>query len=395
MKTTRSLPDLATAVFSVFRELSPRERFEVGLQVTARLLWALVVGVALSLAMNSVAHADVGSAQASSAAEPRTEETELIRLFAWTPFPDSPAYVLPVRRGESPKVAAQKYLETLTSNSDLAKLFEKTGYPELTLRGFKELKIADHSAQSVLLLNRATDYVSQPKRVMIFAKWFKAGGRSTYVLPISADLRLSSAEADAFYSRLAHTFSRMTAMGGHDVATSFYKTKNRTSTWKTPTRDGSEIKVIQRFNDLGLGFFFGTCRGQQLTAISMGYKLVQDIPSEVGTGVLHAKHTHAIEIERTTNSILKQVASGRIHADVNSLHHQSVHFKAGGPLEVAARSSDGTIEALEFKNGKGLLVQFHPEVMENSSFADRIMARMSESGAYAAPRTRTCEASFR
>jgi putative glutamine amidotransferase len=52
-----------------------------------------------------------------------------------------------------------------------------------------------------------------------------------------------------------------------------------------------------------------------------------------------------------------------------------IAYKPGGLLELAAVGPDGVVEALEFKNGRGILMQFHPELMQ-SSFGDSIIKQV-------------------
>ena len=108
----------------------------------------------------------------------------------------------------------------------------------------------------------------------------------------------------------------------------------------------------------------GICRGCQQVNVVCGGTLVQDIPTQVGTSVIHrdpkgggdAAHRVAIEPGTTLRSLLSSAS-----VQVNSNHHQAVK-DVGNNLRVTARSPDGLIEALEFTDGRfGLLVQWHPE----------------------------------
>ena len=48
---------------------------------------------------------------------------------------------------------------------------------------------------------------------------------------------------------------------------------------------------------------------------------------------------------------------------MNSRHHQAVLDAPNSHARVVAHAEDGTVEALEFTNGRGVLFQFHPEDM--------------------------------
>ncbi|MGB2824401.1 MAG: gamma-glutamyl-gamma-aminobutyrate hydrolase family protein, partial [Phycisphaerae bacterium] len=113
----------------------------------------------------------------------------------------------------------------------------------------------------------------------------------------------------------------------------------------------------------------GVCRGLQEVNVVCGGSLVQDIPTQVGTSVIHRKPkasgtaTHMVEIEPGTK--LRSLFSGA-SVRVNSNHHQAVR-DVGRNLRVAARSPDGVIEALELTDGRfGLLVQWHPESIKDA-----------------------------
>jgi putative glutamine amidotransferase len=82
------------------------------------------------------------------------------------------------------------------------------------------------------------------------------------------------------------------------------------------------------------------------------------------------------EVQLTRGSILAKIIN-RPKLGVNSTHHQAVG-RVAAPLQVAAKSEDGIVEALELKPGGScwlpllLSVQFHPE---------RLMDRYPEHGA--------------
>lgn len=108
------------------------------------------------------------------------------------------------------------------------------------------------------------------------------------------------------------------------------------------------------------------CRGIQMLNVALGGTLIQDIPSECGTDVLHdedtarSTRTHDIAIEPGSRIA---AAMGADRCSVNSFHHQSVKRVADG-LRVTARSPDGVIEGLESTDDWWVMgVQWHPEEM--------------------------------
>jgi putative glutamine amidotransferase len=110
------------------------------------------------------------------------------------------------------------------------------------------------------------------------------------------------------------------------------------------------------------------CYGIQSLNVYLGGSLVQDIPSEIATGIQHAwpKHDgpephHPAKLE--ADSRLAQLA-GSSEVNVNSSHHQSI-LEAGKNLRVVAHAPDGVIEAVEWTGDDNWVtgVQWHPERM--------------------------------
>ncbi|MFB0525738.1 MAG: gamma-glutamyl-gamma-aminobutyrate hydrolase family protein, partial [Phycisphaerae bacterium] len=102
-----------------------------------------------------------------------------------------------------------------------------------------------------------------------------------------------------------------------------------------------------------------------------GGTLIQDIPSQVGTRVVHRgdKVYHWVGIEQ--DSLLYEIL-GSNRAFVYSNHHQAVK-DVGKGLRIVARSDDGIIEALQRADGKfGLFIQWHPEQMDDAEHRDAI-----------------------
>lgn len=109
------------------------------------------------------------------------------------------------------------------------------------------------------------------------------------------------------------------------------------------------------------------CRGHQMLNVALGGTLIVDIPTQKPSGTNHRQMERKCEVVHsvrlTRGSLLSKIAKTKM-LGVNSTHHQAVGRVAPG-LQVAARSTDGVVEAMELK-GNGLLpflvsVQFHPE----------------------------------
>lgn len=109
------------------------------------------------------------------------------------------------------------------------------------------------------------------------------------------------------------------------------------------------------------------CYGIQILNVFLGGSLIQDIPSEVKTGIRHApkgeesEPFHEVAIEPGCR--LADAAGSR-EISVNSSHHQAIRDLGRG-LRVTARSRDGIIEAIESVGDANQVtgVQWHPERM--------------------------------
>jgi len=112
----------------------------------------------------------------------------------------------------------------------------------------------------------------------------------------------------------------------------------------------------------------GICRGMQLINIGLQGSVYQDIKEYKKDCLTHAQKDnrdyplHPITIEQGT-LLHKLVGVDKLYT--NSFHHQAVK-KIGEGLKVTAHTSDGIVEALENEDGSILLVQFHPEELQDS-----------------------------
>ncbi|MNJ94879.1 putative glutamine amidotransferase [compost metagenome] len=286
-----------------------------------------------------------------------------LRLFEWTPSTTIAPLIIPVRNGETPEKAAERYLMNLERNADLMELFQGAR-PHLPEQKFKEITYKDNENRALLLANAPKDYTKKSDRVTNFKNILAESGQHSFILPIAANLGLSIGETRELFQQISDKFPLMIALGGDDVDPAQYKKPNFHSRNIIPARDQFEIQLIKAYTAAGKGFLFGVCRGAQISSVALGYQLITDLPFHIGEKVSHADDWHDIEVQKTKNGLLGDLTkTGRLY--VNSLHHQSIIYKEGGPLQIAARSSDGVTEALEFLNGKGLLLQFHPELMRN------------------------------
>jgi len=186
-----------------------------------------------------------------------------------------------------------------------------------------------------------------------YTRAVREAGGTPLILPVIDDKTL--------IARYAGILDGLLLTGGDDVPPEAYgEAPLKQTKTLSPKRHAFEKMMLEAWLPTGKPIL-GVCRGLQQTNVVRGGTLVQDIPTQVGTSVIHrgkGNTGHAIEIEPGTK-LSALLSSQSVH--VNSNHHQAAR-KVGKNLRVAARSADGLIEALEFTDGRfGLLVQWHPE----------------------------------
>lgn len=311
-------------------------------------------------------------------------EAVALEIYKWMPEANGPTMVIAVRDGESPSSAAKRYLESVVSETELAELLHRDPLPKFSLKNFAPLTDSDFEARVLLIANRPSDMRAGDWRVPTFSKSFSRAGLYSYLVPIAYDSGLAPDERAEFISKLDAKFSHFVAMGGADTDPEIFGEKNSHSHHVNARRDRAEIALLTEKiesilrNPNGKDRLTGVCRGAQLVSRILGYSLVQDIPTEVGTRIDHnisksrdygaGERTHVARVLDTTSNFLKNLVGGATQILVNSYHHQQIIWKAGGQLELAAIAEDGVPEALESRDGRIRLFQFHPELMAERAF---------------------------
>ncbi len=124
------------------------------------------------------------------------------------------------------------------------------------------------------------------------------------------------------------------------------------------------------------------CRGLQVANVALGGTLIQDLPSQRLSGIVHsrpeetstARREHAVRIAPGTR--LHAIA-GTEEISVNSRHHQAIETPAGS-LRIAATAPDGVVEAAEAGPERWLLaVQWHPENLVGDPVSERLFAEFA------------------
>lgn len=186
----------------------------------------------------------------------------------------------------------------------------------------------------------------------------QAGG-----LPVLIPYGLGLETTRAIYERV----DAVLIIGGGDIDPDYYGAQRHPATQIDPDRDEYDLALARwaYHDDMPL---FGICRGHQVVNVALGGTLVQDIPSEIATQLLHdvpgefprSGRKHRVKINPISR--LAEII-GSTEIDVNSYHHQSVE-KPAPSAYVAAYTEDGVVEALELPGKRfALSVQWHPELM--------------------------------
>jgi putative glutamine amidotransferase len=178
----------------------------------------------------------------------------------------------------------------------------------------------------------------------------RAGGVPVVLPPCVSDLESLIARLDG-----------ICLSGGPDLDPDAYGAADRHAELgpTEPSLDAFEFALARAALEHGMPLL-GICRGAQALNVACGGTLHQHLPghrqSEPGCQV-----THEVDVLPATR--LAALIGAGTHA-VNSFHHQAVD-QLGGGLRVAARATDGTVEAIE---GAGFLlgVQWHAEALADA-----------------------------
>lgn len=164
------------------------------------------------------------------------------------------------------------------------------------------------------------------------------------------------------------SFDGLMLGGGEDVAPELYRETPRADLRDVnPRRDAQELGLIAAARRRRAPIL-AICRGIQIVNVACGGSLVQDIPSEAPSPVVHELKLPKDAIAHTvTSSGASWLPAGTLR--VNSRHHQAIHALGAG-LAAVARSDDGLIEAVEADSVAG--VQWHPENMAEDPVSHRI-----------------------
>jgi len=193
-------------------------------------------------------------------------------------------------------------------------------------------------------------------------------GGQPFLIPL-LDMGWTSADIDLIIRHI----NGLLLSGGQDVHPRFFGEEPHAAIGRVnPYRDEMELALYRQAVKAGMPVF-GICRGIQLMNIALGGDIYQDLKAQAGGQGLICHNQpapkqhgfHSVYIEEGTR--LRQIlGAGMIYA--NTFHHQAVRRLAPG-LRIAAKTSDGVIEAIEDSNHSFLLgVQWHPECMLEDTY---------------------------
>jgi putative glutamine amidotransferase len=202
-----------------------------------------------------------------------------------------------------------------------------------------------------------------------YVKGVSEAGGVPVVLSPSLSLRAAEALLDGLHGLLLS--------GGPDLDPGYYGEEPIPELGTIlPEWDALEMALVGLALERGMPIF-GICRGMQILNVALGGTLYQDVPSQLGAGVVDHWQTApkcqlSHEVEVLDDSYLAEITD-RQAVEVNSYHHQGIKGPADA-LTVAARSADGMIEALEsrdFSDRWLVGVQWHPEGLRDSGSGHR------------------------
>lgn len=289
-----------------------------------------------------------------------------IELYSFTSNHPDFEYLLPVTASEgTPEKAFNNFKNSILINPSLRDIYSKEQLDNFKLFNYRKLNSNHQLQPQVLILgNRGYDSSDEVKsyeqqRIDYFEKKLKPHSQSI-ILPVGMTERLNSVEKKIFIELITTHFEGLLALGGSDLDPKIYNESNVSSLHTNFSRDLLEFEIIKGWLDFKKGFLFGVCRGHQLIATALGFKLNQHVDSHGHDQWVE----HSIQISQNKN-ILKTIFPDKKSIPVNSYHHQAVQHQSVPGIQIIATSPDNTVEALQSFDERIFSTQFHFEFMDN------------------------------
>jgi putative glutamine amidotransferase len=168
----------------------------------------------------------------------------------------------------------------------------------------------------------------------------------------------------ALAADMVEGFDGLLLSGGGDIEPNRYRGATAPEVCGVNTaRDEWELALLPAALDQGVPVL-GICRGAQIINVSAGGTLVAHLGDI--TDAVHRDRDRFDQVVHPVDLLAGSRlagAMGRVHAGVNTLHHQAVD-QVGLGLRAVAWSPDGVIEAVEgIAHARVLGVQWHPELL--------------------------------
>jgi putative glutamine amidotransferase len=184
---------------------------------------------------------------------------------------------------------------------------------------------------------------------------------------------------------LIERFDGVLLPGGADIEPELYGGRQHAAVQKESMGlDEFQIEVVRAARRSRTPLL-GICRGIQVMNVALGGTIYEDIAEQydVPHGV-PLRHQQTPDLARDVTSHRVDVTAGSMLAsllgttslDVNSLHHQAVR-RIAADLTAVATARDGTVEALELRDGHPFFVgvQWHPEDLAERDEPSRSLFR--------------------
>lgn len=307
-----------------------------------------------------------------------------IEVFVWKQTPEATPVIFPLKDGQNPEEVIRDYYKKIHDKKSVRPLLGQVEIQDLLVDGelkFKKgsfFKLENESGKPrfIVVTNELRELYAPPysKRSINVINRLKGFGAEAFVLPVMHDLTLNAIEAKEYRKELIKLFDAQLVLGGADIDPYLYGEVQTHARDVIRRRDVSELKFVRQFVEAKEGMNFGICRGHQMCAVANHKKLIQDIQIEENASEIHLNGEHLIDIDNKSE-IFSIFDQNKIM--VNSLHHQAVVVPDGdNEYKVIATSLDQNpiVEAVAFKNGKGVTLQFHPELMFDKT-GDKILKK--------------------
>lgn len=182
-----------------------------------------------------------------------------------------------------------------------------------------------------------------------------AGKMANYILAVEK----AGGAAVAVYAPMEFAgYDGLILAGGSDISPELYGEENcGLSMGVDSERETSDRQAVDAFVKMGKPIL-GICRGEQMLNVLFGGTMIQDLGERCKTHTPEGRDDKFHIVRAEQNTFLYELYGDEF--EVNSSHHQAVK-NISEKFLVAARASDGTVEAIVHKKLNIYGIQWHPE----------------------------------